>query len=92
VFLVSYTHAVFEIPAMILSFTFSLILIDDVNDIFHRHHYSDAEIQIKIFIKNFMKFLIILAVILIIAAFFETQITPHLIQASFEDYFRTFQK
>ena len=32
-FLISYTHAFFEVPAMILAFTFTLILIDEVYEI-----------------------------------------------------------
>jgi len=89
VFLISYAHGIFEIPAMILSFTFSLALADDVRDILTQSCFSEAEIKIKIWMMNFLKYFIILAIVLFIAAFFETQITPNLIRASFEDYFQT---
>ncbi|MFZ1898332.1 stage II sporulation protein M [Methanoregula sp.] len=88
VFLVSYIHGLIEIPAMILSVTFSLLLIDSAYAIFIHSNIAEAKIQIKIFVKDFIIYITILAILFAIAAFIETQITPYLVQATFEDYFR----
>jgi hypothetical protein len=89
IFLTTYTHGIIEIPAMILSSTFSLILIDDVHEIFEKYLKNEISIPLKKIIKNIVISITILTVLLIIAAFIETQITPHLVQKSFEDFFHT---
>jgi uncharacterized membrane protein SpoIIM required for sporulation len=87
VFLITYTHGIFEIPAMILSFTFGLLLIDDFFEIFDKNQKNEIKTLVLIFLKNFLIYVTILTCILLIAAFIETQITPQLIQQSFENYF-----
>jgi hypothetical protein len=89
IFLTTYTHGIVEIPAMVLSLTFSLVLIDDVHEVFEKYLKSEISIPLKKFIKNIAIFITVLTVLLIIAAFVETQITPYLVQKSFEEYFHT---
>jgi uncharacterized membrane protein SpoIIM required for sporulation len=89
IFLVSFIHAIFEIPAFILSFTFSLILIDDIYDITSNYiAHKKSKTQIKKVIGKLIVFLAIIAFMLLIAAYMEAKITPYEIINGLKNYFQ----
>jgi len=82
----SFYHAIFEIPAMLISSLMSFYIIDEIFEIYREIDVQNAKKAIKKLIVEIMIIIFVLVVILVLAAYFETQITPKLTQQAFENY------
>jgi uncharacterized membrane protein SpoIIM required for sporulation len=82
----SFFHAIFEIPAMVISSLMSFYIIDEIFEIYREINTQNIEKAIKKLIIEILIIVLVLIVILVIAAYIETQITPKLTQQAFENY------
>jgi uncharacterized membrane protein SpoIIM required for sporulation len=82
----SFCHAVFEIPAMIISSVMSFYIIDEIFEIYQESEFQNVGMAIKKLIIEILIIIFVLIVVLAIAAHVETQITPRLTQQAFENY------
>jgi uncharacterized membrane protein SpoIIM required for sporulation len=85
--ILTYTHGIFEFPAMMIPSIVSLYTIDKIFDISNnRSSEEKTKIQFYQLLKILLVVVLILISLLIIAAYIECYITPGLIQQTLEKY------
>jgi uncharacterized membrane protein SpoIIM required for sporulation len=82
----SFSHAVLEIPAMIIPSIMSLYIIDVVYEINQETNIETVKKQTRKLLLEIVVIIFFLLIILLIAAYIECYITPNLTQQAFENY------